>query len=740
MALQLPFTRRKAREEIEAEAKRAAIKDSVAALVKAVGATTPTPVMPGSQFQGGWNNLGNAAMAMVQRVSQNMAQQHNVPIADIEAELVEQGLTWGPPFPPGRPLDPFFGFRRPPRTWDFQVGENVQITPRWNRVSFKTIKAIYDAYDVAQICVRRLVNDVRTLDHTWVPLQGIRDDVSEDIAQARQFFEFPDRRQPFRNWLAEWLQDVLRYDAGTLYIRRTEDGTPFALEVVSGDTIIPLVDYYGRIAADEQDDDPPVDVWDGGDTPSYVQIIQGMPWDWLTADDILYQAWNPLPESQYGLSPLESVLMTANTDLRFQWHFLQYFTEGTIPAGFMEAPPDMSDPAQIAEWQETWDALMMGDQAKLRQIRWVPANAKFTAVKSGDFDEKFPLYLMRRVAASYGVTPNDLGFTEDVNRAVGETQVDVQHRVGTMPVVCHVEDVINLFVAKELKLRCRLQFEKGQETEDRVGTAQADKIYVEMGAKGIDEVRGDLGLPVNRERPVPRFIQNPRVGPIPLIALESLAGKIDEETYGPDPAQPLISNPYMPVPGTLPQMGTPELKAVSQASAQMGDDMLQQTTGSGPTPQMQQAIAAATPPPAPAQTAATAALPDETPPSNQASKGELSAGLGATSGIQGDPLASGSGDEDDDDERDDDEVTKALSLELELRRWRDNSRQRLRKGKPPRRFHSEFLTAETVDLVWSHLEHARTRGEVDAIFDAALGKAGARRAGYRPRSRIVRPR
>ena len=106
-------------------AKREAIRKDLDTLKKAMqGAGSGTsgssagamgPVMPGSQFQGGWNNLGNASMAMLQRVTANMARQHEVPVAEIEQQMIEQGLTWGPPFPPGRPLDPFFGWRRPPR-------------------------------------------------------------------------------------------------------------------------------------------------------------------------------------------------------------------------------------------------------------------------------------------------------------------------------------------------------------------------------------------------------------------------------------------------------------------------------------------------------------------------------------------------------------------------------------------------------------------------------------------------
>ncbi len=948
----MPLIPRFRRRPDPAAVKREAIRRDVANLKKAMqgigGGTLPAsagamgPTMPGSQFQGGWNNLGNASMAMLQRVTANMARQHQVPVAEIERELIEQGLTWGPPFPPGRPLDPFFGWRRAPRTLDYAIGENVQLTPRWNRISFDTLKAIYDAYDVAQICVRHLINDVRSLDYDWEPLPGERDDVTADIDQARAFFEFPDRQQPFRNWLAEWLQDVLRYDAGALYVRRNNLGRPFALEVVTGTSLIPLIDFYGRIAADRQEGANIIpEVWPGGDTPGFLQIIEGLPWVWLTTDDIIYQPWNPLPESQYGLSPLEAVLMTANcfsddtevltdggwklfrdvtpadkvasrnpetqrfewqaptkhyeadtdqpmyrfygpsidalvtaghrmlvdrrpkgcpsaerwgdgwriqaeelarvpystgvrilhtsvwdapdlervdlpdapggpnkkaftsftgddfaafmgmwlaegsaryepacyndvwisqqpeskgfvafkalldrlaggvcaydgrrfrlnnsalaaylaqfghatekwipatilnmsarqlcifwdhyflgdgcdkgsvpwittsskrmadqlqevaqkigmhasvrpikpakpgrmhdgyvirenaprwkvtlsrvkasryrveradyagkvycvsvpnrviyvrrngypmwcgqTDLRFQQHFLEYFTAGTLPSGFMQAPADLSDPAQVAELQETWDALMIGDQEMLRRIRFVPFGSTFTPVKNSDFDEKFPLYLMRRVAASYGVTPANLGFTETVNRATSDTQVDIQWRVGSMPIIRHVEDVINLFVAQQLGLRARLRFDKGQEVEDRLMTMQAHQGYVNMGALALDEVRAELGKPIDRSRPSPRFVMT-GAGPVPLIAIESMSGVTDERTYAPDKSQKLIPNPYTGVPGVLPVKGSGEAKAVPQVQTTMQQQMLQGTTGEPVSAAMQAALSPA---------------------------------------------------------------------------------------------------------------------------------------------------
>ncbi|MGO9903479.1 MAG: hypothetical protein ACLP0J_28210 [Solirubrobacteraceae bacterium] len=83
---------------------------------------------PGSPMKTSWSsNLGNAAL--LQRATQTYSQQYNVPAAEIEQALADQGLSWSAPFAPGRPLSPVAGYREPPRTRDFQVGENVQVTP-----------------------------------------------------------------------------------------------------------------------------------------------------------------------------------------------------------------------------------------------------------------------------------------------------------------------------------------------------------------------------------------------------------------------------------------------------------------------------------------------------------------------------------------------------------------------------------------------------------------------------------
>lgn len=652
-----------------------------------------------------WSNQGSINTALIARLSQNLASEFGRAPAEVENALAEAGESWGPPFPPGRPLDPFWGYRRPPRTQDYAVGENVQITPRWNRISFQTLKAIIDSYYAAQICVRHIINDVRSLDYQFVPPQNVLEDASEDLAKAEAFFISPDHRHPFRAWLAEYLQDVLRYDAGTLYVRRDETGYPTSLEVVTGPSIIPLLDFFGREPMDEPTEAQRARIeemgglWDGHTTPAFLQIIQGMPWVWLPANDLIYQPLNPLPESQYGLAPMEAVLLQANTDIRFQWFFLQHFTEGTIPAGFMQAPPDLSDPAQVAEWQATWDAVMLGDQSKLNQIRWVPAGSQFQQLKDESFDSSFSLYLMRCTAAAFSVTPNDLGFTEDVNRSTGEIQQDVQFRTGTLPVVRHVEDVINTFIHQQLRLKARIQFDTGQGTQHRLENAQANKLLVDMGALSTDEVRMTLGKRVSRKRPTPRFVNNTRSGPISLLAIETVSGKIDPTTYGPSKEQKSPSGPFISPPGVLPAKGSPSSKVSAQGEANM-----------------QARLKGDPPPEPPVPPSGPKPPPPRTPRPSDTRKEGPTGGVAVSTGVEGVDLVG-------EDENEQDALLKAAQTFRTIRQWRENALNRVKKGQPPRKF--DDLPSFVSDAIWDRLCTARSRDEVIAAFSGdILAKSG----------------
>ena len=473
--------------------------------------------------------------------------------AAIDAAMHAQGMDQTVRFGPGTPIRPYEGYSQEPRTTDYPVGVNISLATRssWGRMSFDTIKALIDAYDVARMCINHKIDELRSMEPMFLPIDGKAGQspaVDEAIDAARVALEFPDGQLPYDEWLSLLLENALRYDATPLYHRRNMAGEVIGLEVIDGTTIVPYVDEHGRIPR------PPA--------PADYQLIHGSPWNAYTTDDISYRRFRPQADP-YGLPAMEQLLLTANTDLRFQWHFLQMFTDGSVPGGFIELPPDISSPDQVAEWQDYWDSMILGDQAKLHQLIAVPNGTKIQTGRPDSFDSAFPEYLMTRTCAAFGVTPQDLGLVKDVNRANGETQIDIQFRVNTLPWVNWIQGILSRYLRRGLGLPVKVQLDTGRDKEDRLAEAQAWQVYVNSGMASPDEGRQELlGLPVDNDRPVPRFIMTSRQGPVPLSSLMGIAGPIDPETAAPLDNVPLDLTPFEGVPGVAPDKlpGNPEFK------------------------------------------------------------------------------------------------------------------------------------------------------------------------------------
>lgn len=541
----------------------------------------------------------------------------------MRAGEVASQMTSASPFSPGQPISPYDGFSRTPRTYDFTSGYNIAARPRTQeRVSFDALKGLIDAYDIAQICIWHRIDSIRSLDWSLVAADEHDGDVSDAIKTGMALLKKPDHDQPFSTWLSAWLYDILAYDAGALYRMRNRRGDPIGLRVVDGKSIAPLLDYWGNIPAMPAE--------------AYVQFANGLPWNWLTRADLVYDPYRKTSDTPYGKAPLETIMLNANTDLRFQAYFLQRFTDGNIPAAFASAPETWS-PEQIEQFQTFWDALLYGDQTAKSQIKWMPGGSKIEWSNEKPFSDEFSLFLMRKTAAAYHVVPSDLGFTETVNRSSGESQADVQHRVGDLPLLKHVQGGLSTFLQDDAGLPLKFLFDLGEEQADRVDQAKADKIYVDMGAISATDVREmRYGLSEPDGVPVPRYVFTERSGPIPLASLYGVAGQIDPATAAPAPGTELPHTVFSPAEGVAP---TPPLKDAPLAVEEYGAGAM--------TPE---------PPPQPPYPAAVA---------KDAAPG-VTSGITTGTGIVGYD-GPGSGD-DDEDEDDDTTETPAEGLEEQVRK------------------------------------------------------------------------
>jgi 8-oxo-dGTP pyrophosphatase MutT (NUDIX family) len=553
----------------------------------------------------------------------------NVPAQITAGESAAQ-MTPASPFSPGTPIGPYDGYSRTPRAHNFVTGYNIATRPRTHeRVAFETLRGLIDAYDVAQMCIWHRIDSIRALDWALVAKAGYGGDVDDAIDFGMRVLKRPDHHLPFSSWLAAWLYDILAYDAGALYRMRNRRGDVVGLMNVDGTSIAPLLDYWGRPPA------PPAE--------AYVQYVNGLPWNWLTQDDLIYQPFRKVPNSLYGKAPLETILLNANTDLRFQAYFLQRFTEGNIPEAFAAAPDEWT-PDQIEQFQEYWDSAMYGDQAAKHQIKWMPGGSKLAWSNEKEFTDQFSLFLMRKTAAAFHVVPSDLGFTESVNRSSGESQADVQHRVGDLPLLRHISGILTAFLQDDLGLPLEFLFDLGEEQADRLEQAQADKIYMELGVISGSELRADrYGLNEPAGQTMPRFVFTSHAGPIPLSSLYAVAGQVDPATGAPAPGAPLPHDVFTSVEGVVP------------APPAKGEPLAEQIYGLQAMP--------AAPPPQPV-----------TPPQAEVAKdGTPTTGITAEAGITGYDLVRNADEDDEDEDRE--ELAKS-----EMQAFRRFAKARRRRG------------------------------------------------------------
>ncbi len=648
--------------------RRQAVKEAAGAVELGFGVAKAAPGASGMSHA-----RPVSAQAIAARAGAALGPSSSVTPAHIELAMRRQGLDWVQPFAPGAPLVPYYGYGRQPRKYDYNVGRNITTETRPDRIPFATLEQLYTSYDVAQICVRHAINDLRSMRVRCEAMEGYEGNPVKEIAEARRFLRCPDGKKSLRGWLAENARDLWVYDSNPIFRMRDKAGHVIGLKSVDAKTIAPMLDYYGDLPE--------------GDAPAFQQFIQGVPWDWLTEADIIYQPMWPQTDSPYGTPPLETVLINANTDVRLQLYFLDFFTKGQVPEAFAMAPEDQSDATSLAELQETYDDWTYADNSQRWGLRWLPAGTQIEPYKPTEFDPELAEYVMRRTCAAFMMVPSDLGFTADVNRASGDTQMDVQFRINSLPHVAYYEDIFDRVLQDDLSLPVQVRFDTGREKEDRLMEAQAHQIYVSIGAESPSEVREKvLGYPINPEERIPLFFDSMRLGPVPISYLLSVAGEVDALTG-------------MPVPGSVkprefvvPGMMAPDPPIGARPKA--GDD---EVPPKGP----------GAPPKGPARKGSQVASVGVSAPGPEPEEvlRDLTEGPGEP-GYGVAPLVD----------------VAAGETAADLKRWRTKARKRLKDGRPLGAFSSPHLAPETVAGLRARLAVATTRSEVDEAFAKASGR------------------
>lgn len=334
-------------------------------------------------------------------------------------------------FPSGMPIAPVAP-QVAGRARDFPPFINLSYTPRSeqgdNAIGFKTLIRMASPAD-GGLDLLRLAIETRK-DQMAAQRWSIRGKKKNDDggAKARQFEAWlakPDGVHTFRQWMRMLCEDHFVIDAPTIYFHATPKRPLW--EIIDGQTIKLLI-----TADDGRTPLPPL--------PAYQQIIVGLPAVDYTIDELGYYPYNLLPRRMYGCSRVEQCLITVRTALERAASVLSFYTEGTLPDGFMELPKDFTM-EQVQQWTEWFNSELAGQSGERRKIRFVLEGSKYMATKSEILKDPFDEWIARIICYCFSLPPSAL--VKETNRATASTTKVSAQEEGLEPTKLWFKDIMD---------------------------------------------------------------------------------------------------------------------------------------------------------------------------------------------------------------------------------------------------------------------------------------------------------
>lgn len=476
-------------------------------------------------------------------------------------------------FGPGTPLTPSTGQEeqtRGPRQYQYPVQVNTNLTPRRedpraNLTPFEQLRNLAALYDVAAMCIGARIEEIQGLPWAVVARDKKRQTELEDECNAAaDFFKKPDRLNGFSAWIGMLLYELFTIDAPTIYKRPDRAGRLYGLEIVDGSTIKPLLDDRGRTLAYQQIlYGNPASQYrrDGADAPDEELPI-------FAPHELIYRPRWTRAFTPYGFPPTEWIIIRVNTALRKQSFDLAYFTDGNIPDMIAFPPEEKLSPVQVEQFEEWFNAVLEGSDTARRKIRFLPWAANLKELRPFSYETVLDEWMLRVTCAAYATPPQELGFTNDVNKGTAEMQEAVNERRGLKPLAKWLKtEFFDGFIQGDIAgsyagyrqgtavsypgrptrpptnpfklLEWRWLF---GDSDDQLTVAQSDQIYHQIGAVSSDEVRVlRFGDELDGPAPGPPRLASPfawgtspdatRTGGATEAALEVAARKFFQDRY-----------------------------------------------------------------------------------------------------------------------------------------------------------------------------------------------------------------
>ena len=373
-------------------------------------------------------------------------------------------------------------------------------------VSFEVLRRAASSVHVVRICINVLKEKVTKTKWSIQPIDPLKKVDEKKIKEIEAFFKSPNPNDTFRTLMDKVVEDLLVLDSVAIEKVRDNSGKLVRIDYVDAASIRPVMDDHGN-----QDIVIPVTDAEGetNDLPvSYVQVVDSNPYGgresgtvvalWPKKDFILFHQHpqGSMAYYGYGLSPIEGVLAVVANILNADNYNGAYFEEGSFPPMIVHMKGQMGQ----------------RELNSLRTYLYNELEGKYyrPAIVSGEGDMEvhdlkelnrrdmqfmeYMKFMSTLLSAAYGLSPQDIGLIEDVNRSTSETMKDLSQAKGYGSILSLFEEIFNQEILLNEFGVDDLEFKfVSTDTIDPQIASQIHKTYVEAGLMTINEIRKETG-------------------------------------------------------------------------------------------------------------------------------------------------------------------------------------------------------------------------------------------------------
>lgn len=361
-------------------------------------------------------------------------------------------------------------------------------------------------YPILRACINYRKRQISQLEWDIAPRDVIVDKTKKKAAEEkakelREFIKYPvgDKSMSFRIFVNKLLEDIMVLDGTAIYRRPNKGGGLYGYLPIDATTIEIALNPDGTLPA------PP--------STAYVQKINGEITAELSQDELIYSILNPRTNTPYGLSPVETLVLTVTTALKLTQYNLAYLTEGNVPEGFVELPKDVaSNQEQLELWQRAWDAMFSGDPRFQRKIRFLPEGMEWHPIRKQEEMEykRFEEWLLLQTCSVMEVAPQSIGFQFDRGKGATEAEWEIGKERGLYPTAIFLKEIFDLIVQDDLKENDYEFVWTNINPTNKKEEADVFGQLVKSGAVSVDEWRLGEGMePIG----LGHYIMTP-VGPV----------------------------------------------------------------------------------------------------------------------------------------------------------------------------------------------------------------------------------